>query len=282
MEFTERIDVNASNWLLSQLSDDFLKQHLLEGEETRFNYTAVKKRLQNYKKNHGVEKVKYYKKDKFGILRDYGDGIQSLPTEFRGLICKEMTDVDMVNCHPIILFNLCLKHNIPCEYLKYYCENRTECLEKYTTKNLIISSMNASWNSKKVSSWMTTFDVEMKSIQKALIALPEYEAQKELAKQSNLKKKRNNLEGVFISNLVTTFEVQILHKCIEYCRLNKIEIGVLMYDGFMIYGEKPEELLNALSALSLDLGFKMEFKYKDHDDSIKIPEDWKPEDDKKA
>ena len=62
--------------------------------------------------------------------------------------------------------------------------------------------------------------------------------------------------------------------------LIKLEIGVLMYDGFMFYGEKPDGILDTLSALSLDLGFKMEFKYKDHDDSIKIPEEWKPEDDK--
>lgn len=281
MEFNERIDVNASNWLLSQLSDEFLKQNFLEGEtDERFRFTPVKKILQKYQKNQGIQKVKYYKKDEFGLLRDYGDGIQSLPTTFRGLICKGMTDVDMVNCHPIILLNLCEKHDIPCPYLKYYCENRAECLDKYTTKTLIISSMNARWNIKKVSAWMTTFDVEMKSIQKAFIALPEYEQQKELAKKSNLKKGKNNLEGAFISNLVTTYEVQILQKCIEYCRINHIEIGVLMYDGFMFYGEKLDGLCNALSALSLELGFKMDFKYKDHDDSIKIPEDWKPDDDK--
>jgi hypothetical protein len=281
MEFTERIDVNASNWLLSQLSDNFLKQNFLEGEtDERFRLTPVKKVLQKYNKSQGIGKVKYYKKDEFGLLRDYGDGIQSLPTKFRGLICKGMTDVDMVNCHPIILFNLCEKHNVPCPYLKYYCENRAECLEKYTSKTTIMESMNASWNIKKISAWMNTFDVEMKSIQKALIALPEYEQQKELAKRSNLKKKKNNLEGAFISNLVTTYEVQILQKCIEYSRLNHIEIGVLMYDGFMFYGEKPEGLLDALSALALEVGFKMEFKYKDHDDSIKIPEDWKPEDEK--
>lgn len=57
MEFTERVDVNASNWLLSQLSDDFLRQNFLEGEtDERFRFTSVKKRLQNYKKNQGIEK----------------------------------------------------------------------------------------------------------------------------------------------------------------------------------------------------------------------------------
>ena len=55
MEFNERIDVNASNWLLSQLSDDFLKQNFLEGEtDERFRFTPVKKALQKYQKSLGI------------------------------------------------------------------------------------------------------------------------------------------------------------------------------------------------------------------------------------
>jgi len=57
MEFTERIDVNASNWLLSQLSDDFLKKNFLEGEtDERFRLTPVKKALLKYKKSQGIGK----------------------------------------------------------------------------------------------------------------------------------------------------------------------------------------------------------------------------------
>ena len=50
MEFTERIDLNASNWLLSQLSDDFLKQHVLEGEDDRFYFSTVKKDFRSIKR----------------------------------------------------------------------------------------------------------------------------------------------------------------------------------------------------------------------------------------
>ena len=53
MEFTEQVDLNACDWLLSQLSTDFMKEHILEGEEDRFNYSHVKKILQNYKKEQG-------------------------------------------------------------------------------------------------------------------------------------------------------------------------------------------------------------------------------------
>jgi hypothetical protein len=57
MEFNERIDVNASNWLLSQLSDNFLKQNFLEGEtDERFRLTPVKKYFKS------IIKVKEFKK----------------------------------------------------------------------------------------------------------------------------------------------------------------------------------------------------------------------------
>ena len=70
MEFNERIDVNASNWLLSQLSDNFLKQIFLEGEtDERFRLTPVKKILQKYNKSQGKEKVKYYKKRRIWIIK---------------------------------------------------------------------------------------------------------------------------------------------------------------------------------------------------------------------
>ena len=90
MELVERVNAKNVRWLLANLSEDFLKAHTLEGEEERFNLTQIKKVLQKYK--DGVHKTKYNKKDKFGILRDYGDGMQSLPTVFRGFLCKNMTE----------------------------------------------------------------------------------------------------------------------------------------------------------------------------------------------
>ena len=57
MEFTERIDLNASNWLLSQLSDDFLKQNFLEGEtDERFLFTCVKRDCKIIKRTKELKK----------------------------------------------------------------------------------------------------------------------------------------------------------------------------------------------------------------------------------
>ena len=143
MEYTEIVDVKAVRWLLNQLSQEFLFQNVNSGEE-KSNFTYVKKILQKMDKTGGKTKVKYEKKDKYGILRDYGKlSIQTLPTAFRGLICKSMTDVDIFNCHPKIIHNLCQRHNINCLYLSEYCDNRKQLIaDKKCTKQDIIRFIN--------------------------------------------------------------------------------------------------------------------------------------------
>jgi hypothetical protein len=265
MEFIEKIDVNAAQWLLSQLSAEFLALHTNIDEIS--NFTNIKKILNNYIKHKGIMKVAYKKShhDKHRILRDYGNGIQSMPSVFRGLLCKNMTDVDMVNAHPSILLNLCKRHNISCHYLNDYCQNRKSILERGdATKIDILRSMNKKNKLKNVSNWLLSFDNEMKLIQQSLIALPEYSVQKEMATGKNT-------EGSFMSHLATSFEVKILHAILQNI---KVDIGVLMFDGFMFYGEKPNGFLEHLSQITLSVGFDIQFSYKDHNTSLDIPPDW--------
>ncbi len=132
--FQERVDTRACEWLLTQLSMDTFNDNLNdEDKHNQVNFTATKKILNEYKNNNGILKTKYNKspKDIHRNLRDYGRGIQSIPSLFRGLICRNnMTDVDMKNCHPTILYQLCLKHNVPCKCLGEYVLNRNEILTK--------------------------------------------------------------------------------------------------------------------------------------------------------
>lgn len=268
MEFIERVNLTAVKWLLSQLSNEFIQKNVLEGEEARFNCTYIKRILQNYEKQEGVVKAVYKKTDKFGILRDYTQGIQSLPTVFRGLIAKNMTDCDMVNAHPSIILNLCRKHSITCLYLDDYCKNRKEILARGdATKIDIIRSINKKQKLKNVSNWLTSFDNEMKQIQKGFLALPEYEPQREMAK-TNLK----NMEGAFMSHIATSNEVVILHTLLQHI---KVEVGVLMFDGFMFYGARPDGFLESLSTIIKErLGMDIQFSYKEHDTSLVVPSDW--------
>ena len=47
----------------------------------------------------------------------------------KALTHDNYTDIDIVNCHPVLLSQLFKKHNLECPYLDEYIENREEHLE---------------------------------------------------------------------------------------------------------------------------------------------------------
>lgn len=56
-------------------------------------------------------------------------GLQSLKREIRNEITKNIyNDLDINNCHPSLLYSLCVENKIKCPFLKYYCENRENVL----------------------------------------------------------------------------------------------------------------------------------------------------------
>ncbi len=236
--FQERVDTRACEWLLTQLSMDTFNDNLNdEDKHNQVNFTATKKILNEYKNNNGILKTKYNKspKDIHRNLRDYGRGIQSIPSLFRGLICRNnMTDVDMKNCHPTILYQLCLKHNVPCKCLGEYVLNRNEILTKNgLTKMDIIKSMFKKTYARNGNTWFKCFDAEMKTIQKAFISNPEFVKQKEQSLSN-----RQNQEGSFMSSVCTSVEVLILDKVIEGLRSSMpfSRNWCIMFDGscFMV------------------------------------------------
>ena len=286
--FQERVDAKACEWLLTQLSVDAFNDQLTdEDKHNQINFTATKKILNEYKNNKGILKTKYNKspKDIHRNLRDYGRGIQSIPSVFRGLICRNnMTDVDMKNCHPTILYQLCLKYNVPCKYLSEYVLNRSELLAKNgLTKMDIIKSMFKKTYVRNGNTWFKCFDAEMKTIQKTFISNPDFVKQKEQSLSN-----RQNQEGSFMSSVCTSVEVLILDKILSGILLPHdigfkgqsplVEIGVLMFDGFMFYGERPNDFLTTLNALGKEVGFNMEWTYKEHDTRLNVPDDYETDD----
>jgi hypothetical protein len=56
--------------------------------------------------------------------------VQGLKRDVRKALTHDnYTDIDIVNCHPVLLSQLFKKHNIECPYLDEYIENREEHLE---------------------------------------------------------------------------------------------------------------------------------------------------------
>ena len=54
-----------------------------------------------------------------------GSALTYLKKEIRNsIIPKNVKDIDMVNCHPVISLYFCEKHGLKCDILKDYVENR--------------------------------------------------------------------------------------------------------------------------------------------------------------
>jgi hypothetical protein len=155
--FTERVDTRAVNYLLLQMSQTFLDTH--SANDDSFTLSHVKNILHKYK--DGKQDITY-KKSKFdtkNMYRFYGSGIQGVPTTFRGLLCNGiMTDIDMVNCYPTILMNLCKQKNIPCHYLTEYCEKRKELLALNTFNKIDILKCINKKTKAKGDPWLVSFD----------------------------------------------------------------------------------------------------------------------------
>lgn len=263
--FFECVDLRSAEYLNSQLSTDYLKKHVMDGEEDRFTLQHVKNVLQKFIQGNGKFKSTYKKsvQDIPKLFRWYSDGIQGIPTKFRGLLCKGMTDIDMVNAYPSILYNLCIKYNIPCQYLKEYCENRKHILSKECTKIDILKCINKKTKCKG-SPWFMAFDYEMKHIQQALI--PHFTDIYQLCAG------KPNIMGSFMTSVCMYYENMFLEAIIEWI---PNEVAVLMFDGLMVYGTVSDTILTDLSQLISDkFQFIIRFSIKAHDDSVTVPNDF--------
>jgi hypothetical protein len=276
MDFIEIVDSRSVDYLLSQLSAPFVAQ-FTDAKEEDITFARIKKVLRNFQKNGGSCKTTYKKspKDKYKLYRDYADGIQALPSNFRNLICSTMTDIDTVNCFPTIIWNVCRQKNIDCAYLEMYIKRRDELIaDGKADKIAILKSINKKFK-QKGTNFIELFDIEMKQIQKQLMDKQEYEQHLEYAKENNPK----NVEGSFMTCLATYYESEMIQHLITFLQSKNIEIGVLMFDGIMIYGKVEESLMEQMSDyIKKKMGFDLQYKMKPMVSEIVIPADWKSTD----
>jgi len=90
--------------------------------------------LEKYKKlvKNGEATVNYIQSLKYGrVFPKNALGLFSIRREIRHTLARDFyIDIDIENCHPVLLYQLCLNNNIQCEKLKYYIENRAQLLNE--------------------------------------------------------------------------------------------------------------------------------------------------------
>lgn len=284
----EPIDIQILNDLINS---DLLKLTMYEGSF----YENEKDQLMKYKKviKNGMASVKYTKVKNmhFGRVNPLKAlGLFSFRREIRQTLSKNrFVDIDIENCHPVILNQICIYNDIECEELTKYVENREEYLENVmkhydvnrdNAKKLFIRLMYfgsvSCWKEeikiekKEDLKFLTHFKTELQNIGNAIIE-KNPKLQKMIKKRKELQKKEKyNEKGSVVSYFLQEIENRILEHIYDYCVLNDIikdNITVLCADGIQLEKDKYDEsLLNKFSDHIFEkFGLKLKFTEKKMD-----------------
>ena len=183
-------------------------------------------------------KQKFKHKDRY-----YGVGscLSYLKKEIRNSIMpKNIKDIDMINCHPVILLNLCQKNKVKCNILKNYVENRNIILDSFgdnrkTVKELFLTILNGGF--KKVYSEDSVINNYLKLLGTEIIKIQNYF----YLKDKRYLEKDYNYLGKNLSRIILEKENQILQTMINYFVSKRVKIFTLEYDGLKIYTDNKSK-----------------------------------------
>ena len=211
----------------------------------------------------------------------------SIRREIRHTIsCQYYTDIDIANCHPIILYQICKKHNISCKTLEEYINNRENHLtiiqqmygvSEDDAKTLFISLMYGgcfgSWSKKMkinipASEFIQNFVNELKDISIIITRNNPNIYESVIQKQEKCQKPNFCVYRSTLSLFLQEIESRILESIYVYLNENGYIMNnnaVLCADGIMIETSKYNpELLNILPGIvKAKTGVSITLKTKD-------------------
>lgn len=233
--------------------------------------SILKARLSN-KKND----INYIASEKNpgGRLFARGSSCQGLPKEFKYLICHDdfgdslYIDIDIVNAHPIFEKWYCVKNNIETPALDLYIKDRESILlsvcehyswDRDSAKELFLKMLNGGGSTilKDVPKhpFLLDFYLEQELIRDFVA-----ENRPDLYKKA--KHNLMNQKGSCINYLFCEIENRVLQCIYDYCYDNNIQVGVLSFDGCMVYRNDVDDLDSLLDILTqhvfLTLGIKVD------------------------
>lgn len=242
----------------------------------------VKKQLMKYIKLWDARKKAFkveYDTSKISIGRKYAKGSLSLQNFKRTiretLVYDTHTDIDIKNCHYVLLEQYCKKNGIVCDYVSDYVNNRDERLHDLMTqckvvrkiaKELIIVLLYGGLVNEycaehgfsidiDLPEWVEPLNTEIKKITD-IICLKEAVIHKEVGK---LKKKDKNAST--ISYVLQVIEDNILMTLCSKLKQDQLKVETLCFDGVLILNDEVD--LSSLSAYCFEkTNYRVEFEVK--------------------
>lgn len=194
---------------------------------------------------------------KLGYGRLYGNlgSIEQLERDIRATLCNDIyDDVDIVNCHPMIVWQLNQKYfSDKMTNLEYYCNNRKQLITEWTetfsisegdAKDIVIRLINGgsldAKNKEKEKIYpdaiinneiIKGIKQECDTFISKLIGVDSY---KDLLEVCVSDKKEGNWKGTFVSLIYQSEEVKCLEAIVWTLQSLDFVIDVLSYDGCMV------------------------------------------------
>ena len=287
-------------------------------DETNYahRYSAIhhgnqKQQLRAYLKTYDAKtkvfKVKYVRgRDGFGrAFPQKALGLTSFQKKIRNTLIRDIYyDFDLCNAHPAIVENLCAPHNIPCEAICKYIEDREAVLAQVTNtygvsrnnaKKLMLrlcffGSVEEWKRENEVTSpielpFLTLFRNQLNDI--ANHVKKHNPALYETCRKKKEAKEQKNFLGSFLSTYLQEMETQIVSRMlrwmVEETNVTKLDgcplpIATYEFDGVKLLKANvdaigKEEFQTLLNEKTLELtGFKLQWELKPIEGFHDIPE----------
>ena len=164
--------------ILNEIVDKEKLKYILDNNDFNIEVNNIAKNYYESLDPLGRKRIQYKQKFKH---KDIYYGLVSclsyLKKEIRNTIMpKNIKDIDMINCHPIILLNSCQKNKVRCNILKNYVENRDLILHSFGNDRKIVKEMfltvlnggfkNIYSEDSKINNYLKLFETEIIKNQK--------------------------------------------------------------------------------------------------------------------
>lgn len=262
IQCVEEIDMTIFNKILNS---DLLQEKLNTRKCGASVYKSELEQLKKYRtlinknNNKYYANVNYKKGDTYGRSNPlHGLGLYNIRRQVRHTLCRDKyIDIDIVNCHPNILYQVCKNNNIEVKYLEKYINNRDEYLKKVMEEynvdrdqsktlflRMLLGGSPKNWAkdnniNKELIPFIYKFKNEIQSLMKKI------EDNNPHIKKQSINNYKTYHEASTMSYFLQDIERRMLHIMVNYCIENKIidklddkYDTVLCADGFMIKKNK--------------------------------------------
>lgn len=169
-----------------------------------------------------------------------GLSLQSFRKEIRHTLAKDLyIDIDIVNCHPVILKQICNKNSWKCERLEEYIKHREKLIPQFmkkfnidrdAVKKAFLTIINGGEALNDSNQFIREFREELKAIRTNLM-----NSEKDItAFVKDKRRKTQNIDGSVMNIKLCEIENEILMEMVKFFRMKELVVGVLVFDGLML------------------------------------------------